>query len=95
MIPAIQAYSRAAGIQPTSTVRPDKAQTNKFSAEIVKNTSASQSATASFTPHNVISFSGKCSASGEACSIQSHRTTCRRRCGKRQFVRWSWLIEKF
>ena len=54
MIPAIQAYSRAAGIQQTATVRPDKVQTNKFTADIGKTTSAPQSQSASFTPHNVI-----------------------------------------
>ena len=54
MIPAIQAYSRAAGLKPATTVRPDKVATNKFTVEIEK-TAAPQASKAALTPQNVIS----------------------------------------
>lgn len=54
MIPAIQAYSRAAGIQPSNTVRPDRTSQNKFTVEIEK-TAAPQVSKSALSPQNVIS----------------------------------------
>ncbi len=55
MIPAIQAYSRAAGIQPSNTVRPDRTSQNKFTVEIEKTAASPQATKSALTPQNVIS----------------------------------------
>jgi hypothetical protein len=54
MIPAIQAYSKQAGIRPTLPARRETAVTNTFDAEIQK-TAKSEPARATVSPQSVIS----------------------------------------